>query len=118
MADSAWYVAKLRFLVLLESMGSEQAEESIFLFRSGDFAAAFARALELGRAAETQYVGGTGELVRWRLKEVLTLDALQAAELDGVAVYSELTSVRDDERFRFDHVFEPEASQPQRTGTV
>lgn len=71
---------------MLETTGSEDASDLIYLLRSGSFEAAFTRALEIGRAAETEYLGGTGEQVRWRLKEIFTLDVLQAAELDGVEV--------------------------------
>jgi len=113
-----WYAAKLRFIVLLEKTGSEHVEDSLFLLRSDSFEAAFARALEIGRVAEREYVGGTGERVRWRLKEIVTLDVLQAAELDGVEVHSQFTPLTDDERYGFDHVFQPESSKPGQTGVV
>lgn len=83
MGKQNWYAAKLRFVVLLETTGGEEANDSIYLLRSDSFEAAFGRAIELGRAAETEYIGGTGERVRWRLKEIVTLDVLQAPELDG-----------------------------------
>jgi Domain of unknown function (DUF4288) len=114
----SWYAAKLRFVVLLEKTGSEDANDSIVLLRSASFDAAFTRALEIGHAAEQEYIGGTGERVRWRLKEVVTLDALQAEELDGVEVYSEFTSLDYGERYGFDHVFQPEASEPGQTGVT
>lgn len=114
----SWYAAKLRFVVLLETTGAEDGEDSTYLLRSDSFEAAFARALELGRAAETEYLGGTGERVRWRFKEVVTLDVLQAADLDGVEVHSQFTPLGDDERYGFDHEFQPEASQPGQTGVV
>ena len=41
--------------------------------RSEDFDSALARALELGREAETTYLNGEGQSVRWRLVEILTL---------------------------------------------
>jgi|ERR1051326_862572 len=83
MNTQSWYAAKLRFVVLLETTGSENASDSVFLLRSDSFESAFTRALELGRAEETEYVGGTGERVRWRLKEIVSLDVLKATELDG-----------------------------------
>jgi len=113
-----WYAAKLRFVVLLETTGAEDASDSIFLLRCDSFETAFARALQIGRAAETEYLGGTGERVRWRLKEVATLDVLQGEDLDGVEIYSEFTPVGDHERYGFDHAFQPEASQPNQTGVV
>jgi len=118
MDNQNWYAAKLRFIVLLETTGSEHVDDSIYLLRSDSFEAAFARAIEIGRAAETEYVGGTGERVRRRLKEIVTLDVLQAADLDGVEIHSEFMLLGDDERYSFDHVFQPETSQPGHTGVV
>jgi hypothetical protein len=115
---SAWYAAKLRFVVLMEKSGAEHAEDTIHLFRCDSFETALARAIELGRAAETEYLGGTGKRVRWRLKEILTLDVLQAANLDGIEVHSQLTPLAGDEHYDFDHVFQPEASQPGHTGVT
>lgn len=43
-----WYAVKLRFIVLLETTGSEEANDSICLLRGDSFAAAFARALRIG----------------------------------------------------------------------
>lgn len=114
----SWYAAKLRFVVLLETTGAEHGENSIFLMRSDSFDAAFARALQIGRRAEHEYLGATGEQVRWRLKEIVTLDVLQAADLDGVEVHSEFTPLGEDERYSFEHVFRPEASQPGHTGVI
>lgn len=113
-----WYSAKLRFVVLLEKSGAVHGDDSIYLLRSDSFDAAFARALEIGRRAEHEYLGGTGEQVRWRFKEIVTLDVLRAADLDGVEVHSEFTSLADTEHYDFDHVFQPEASQPHQTGVV
>lgn len=118
MNTQSWYAAKLRFVVLLETTGSENASDSVFLLRSDSFESAFTRALELGRAEETEYVGGTGERVRWRLKEIVSLDVLKATELDGIEVHSEFKPLKDDERYGFEHVFQPEASQPHQTGVV
>lgn len=118
MDSQNWYSAKLRFVVLLVTTGAQDGENSIYLLRSDSFVGAYARALEIGRQAEHEYVGGTGELVRWRFKEIVTLDVLQAADLDGVEVHSEFTPLGDDEHYAFDHVFQPEASQPHHTGIV
>jgi hypothetical protein len=111
-----WYSAKLRFVVLLETTGSEHVSESLYLLRSDSFEAAFLRALEIGRASETEYLGGTGELVRWRLKEVVTLDEIGAAEFDGAEVYSRFTSLDDGEHYDFEDVFHPELSKLGHSG--
>lgn len=118
MATQNWYAAKLRFIVLLEMTGSEDASDSIYLLRSDSFEAAFARALKIGYDAETEYIGGTGERVRWRLKEIVTLDVLQAADLDGIEAHSQFIPLADAEHYDFDHMFQPEASQPHHMDVV
>jgi hypothetical protein len=84
------------------------------LFRAADFDEAFQRALALGRAQEEEYLGGEGEKVRWRLKEVISLDILDE-ELDGAEVYSEPVALAPGETYSFDVTFEPEKSQPTQT---
>ena len=41
MGKQNWYAAKLRFVVLLETTGGEEANDSIYLLRSDSFEAAF-----------------------------------------------------------------------------
>jgi len=118
MTNQNWYAAKLRFVILLETTGSEDASDSIYLLRSHSLDAAFARALEIGRAAESEYLGGTGERVRWRLKEIVTLDLLQATELDGIEVHSQFMPLGHDEHYGFEDVFRPELSKPHNTGVT
>ena len=48
----------------------------------------------------------------------MTLDVLQAPELDGVEVYSEFLSLGNGEHYGFDQVFQPEASEPGQTGVT
>jgi hypothetical protein len=115
LADS-WYAVKLRFVILLETTGGEDVNESLYLLRSDGFENAFLRALEIGRSAETEYLGGTGERVRWRLKDVVTLDEVRAADLDGAEVYSQFASLGEGEHYDFDHKFQPELSKPRQTG--
>ena len=109
-----WYSSKVRLVVLMEKQGATRYSDSVFLFRAEDFDQAFQRALELGRAQEEEYVGGEGEKVRWRLKEVVSLDVL-GDELDGAEVYSEPVSLAPGEAYAFDVAFEPEKSQPTQT---
>ncbi len=109
-----WFSSKVRLVVLLETQGASRYADSVFLFRAADFDEAFQRALALGRAQEEEYTGGEGERVRWRLKEILSLDVLDD-ELDGVEVYSEPVTLAPGEAYPFDATFEPEKSQPTQT---
>jgi hypothetical protein len=109
-----WFSCKLRMVVLLEKQGATRHADSVFLFRAEDFDAAFQRALELGRAEEDDYIGGEGEKVRWRLKEIISLDIL-GEELDGAEVYSEPVALAAGETYNFDASFEPEKSKPTQT---
>jgi hypothetical protein len=102
-------------VILLETTGGSSVSESIIVFRSSSFEAAFPRAIEIGHQHETEYIGGTGERVRWRLKEIATLDLVQSTELDGAEVYHQLTPLDDGDHYGFDYVFQPELSKPAQT---
>jgi len=52
--------------------------------------------------------------VRWRLKEVLSLDILDD-ELDGAEVYAESVDVPEEHALQFDSTFTPEARTPPQT---
>src|SRR3954469_10548280 len=96
-----WFSTKVRLLVLLEKQGATRYADSVFLFRAGDFDEAFQRALALGRSQEEEFLGGEGERVRWRLKEVVSLDVLDDP-LDVLEIYSEPVALRPGERYPFD----------------
>lgn len=109
-----WFSSKLRFAVLQEGAGAPYFSDLIVLFRSADFDAGFQRALSLGRGREKEYVGGEGHRVRWRLKEVVSLDVLDD-ELDGAEVYAESVDARPADALQFDSTFTPEARIPPQT---
>jgi len=109
-----WFSSKLRFAVLVEDAGASHYNDLILLFCATDFEAGFKRALSLGRGREKEYVGGEGHRVRWRLKEVLSLDILDD-ELDGAEVYAESVDVPEEHALQFDSTFTPEARTPPQT---
>jgi hypothetical protein len=109
-----WFSSRARLVVLLEKEGASRYADSVFLFRAADFGDAFQRALALGRAQEQEYLNGEGEKVRWRLKEIVSLDVIRGA-LDGAEVYSEPVALEPGEGYPFDVRFEPEKSQPTQT---
>ncbi len=81
-ATDDWFSARLRCVLLIQDVGAVRYMDSLYLLRATDFAKAFTRVLDLGRREEKEYRNHDGQLVRWRFKEVLSLDII-AAQLDG-----------------------------------
>ena len=110
-----WFSASLRLVILVEGhQESSLLNEIVHVFQAEDWKPAFERAVELGKAHETEYVNGDGERVRWRLDRVLTLDLLSGEQLDGAEVYSALSDIEPG--IAFDTLFRPESHQPGQTG--
>src|SRR5690242_12000394 len=112
--SAGWFSAKVRVICLVEGAGATMQDESVHVFRASGVDGAFARALQLGREQEGEYLNSDGERVRWRFDRVLTLDALGAEDLDGVEVHSELGPA--EESLPFDAEFDPENHKPTETG--
>lgn len=102
--------------LLIESQGADTYMDSVYVFHSHDWTTAFQRALELGKRQEEQYLNADNRRVRWRLQQIVTLDWLSTTSLDGAEVYSEPVTVEPNNSIPFDALFEPEKSQPTRTG--
>jgi hypothetical protein len=102
-------------ICLIEAQGGTRFGDSIFVFLAEDFSHALRRAIELGRTLETTYENEDGNEVRWRLKEVLTLDAISTESLDGAEVYSEPVFFEAGESYPFDAEFRPETSETTQT---
>ena len=115
MSEQGWFSSKVRLVVLAEGGGAVRYADSVYLFRAADYDAALQRALVLGRGQEQEYVGGEGKRIRWRLKEIVSLDAIDAADLDGVELYAEPVALTAGESYGFDAAFTPETSQPTQT---
>ena len=115
MNQPGWFSTKVRLVCLIESIGAHRYMDSVYLFQSADFEAAFTRALELGRSQEKSYLNADNQQVVWKLKEVVSLDNIAAKSLDGAEVYSEPVDLGDDESIPFYSEFHPEKSQPTQT---
>jgi hypothetical protein len=115
MTDLRWFSAKARLVVLVEGTGATRYADSLFLFRSADFDSALQRAIELGKQQEKEYVGGEGKRVRFRLKEIVSLDVIPDDNLDGAEVYSEPVDLPPGESAPFDATFDPSRSRPTQT---
>ena len=88
-----WYSAKLLFRSTVDgaTMAEPLCEESVRILRAETEEAAVARAAEIGRSAEHEYVNERGEVVGWWFAEVLEVQDLCINELqDGAEVFSRL----------------------------
>ena len=109
-----WFSAKLRRICLVEGHGCTMANDSVHVFQATDFDEAFERALDIGRRHEEEYRTADGQLVRWKLAEVLTLDAVRDS-IDGAEVYSEFAEFDPPRGMTIDAIFHPEDSKPNQT---
>jgi hypothetical protein len=113
--EATWFSAKVRLACLVENSGAIEYQDSVFVFTAADWAPAFERALALGYGMERTYQNMQGEQVVWRLVEVVSLDWLEASNLDGAEVYSEPVPLGPHEDIPFEWVFKPEDSEPTQT---
>jgi hypothetical protein len=110
-----WFSATVRVIAVVQGIGAVDYMDCIHLFRAQDEDEAFDRAMELGRTHETQYINGEGNPLKWRLKEIRTLDRILANDLDGAEIRSQFIDVPSDEQASFETEFHPEMSQPHQT---
>ncbi len=104
-----WYQARLRWAVMAdEGEGLRHWEESDCFFRSADWAAAFARALAIGRAQQGAHDEDT-QYVETRLAAVVMLDCLGD---DPGVLMGESVTIMPVEPVGFEHVFRPEEVRP------
>ena len=112
-----FYSARLLYIILIDNERPRRRndyDETVVLFRARDFEHAFVRALELGRAAETQYLNVRGQAVRWALVEVVTLDCV-GPRVDGQEVASKLHARTAPKPVPFKTRFRPERSRPNQS---
>lgn len=119
----AWFSTRLRFVLLVETEGATMYSDSVYIFQvnnDGDntdlWSEALRYALRLGSQHEEEYLNAENHRVSLRLKEVATLDMIQASSLDGAEVYSEFAPLGDGEEIPFDTQFDPGNSCPTQTG--
>lgn len=110
-----WFSAQLKFVALVDTRGGRMTDDSVFVFKSNNYKAAFLHALKLGKQSEHEYLNVNGERVLWRLKEIVTLDKLHSKSLDGVEIWSQLNILKKKEILPFDAVLKPEDSEPTQS---
>ena len=89
--NRSWFSAKLRFALLIADVGLQEYEDRVYIFAHSDAEGAFARAVQIGKSHEHQYVSVEGREVRWRLAAVLALDPvyLDPGPLGELETYAE-----------------------------
>ena len=116
MIDNEWFSAKIRFACLVDSKGLVGYRDSIYVFQSSDFDDAFKRALAIGESQETSYLNADQQPVKWKLKEIISLDIVGSALPEsGAEVYSEPVKPLPSEQVPFDHEYDPGTSKPTQT---
>jgi len=110
-----WFSAKIRVACLIKGVGLVRYMDSIHVFQAENFDAALERALTLGRGHEEEYVNSSQEQVRWRLKEIVSLDMLRQGLVDGIEIYSEPVAPGPTDLFDYEVAFNPDASTPIQT---
>ena len=112
-----YFSARLLFIILVaDGPGRKRNDydESVIVFRAKDHVHAFKRALQLGRAQETDYLNDKGQKVRWALVEIQNLERI-GPDLDGKEVSSRLHSRVSKKRISPQFKFTPERSNPIST---
>jgi hypothetical protein len=111
-----WFSAKIRMVALVETKGGNHYMDSVYLFKCDyDWDKAFQKALAIGKRQEEEYINIDGEKVKWRLKEIISLDIIQKLSADGTEVYSEPVWLKENDVISFDALFHPEKSEPTQT---
>lgn len=110
-----WFSTKVRLVCLLERSGATRYMDCVHVFRAADFENARHVALRLGQKHEEEFKNRDGELVRWRLQKLVSLDLLGPELVDGAEVYSEPVELEPGLVIAFDAVFRPEDVEPTQT---
>jgi hypothetical protein len=108
-----WFSANIRLVCLIETEGAYRYMDSVFIFKDEDAKSAWAKAIQIGKSQENEVVNGFGQRVRWKLKEIVSLDrfSLDSGE-ECIKVYSETKEIEDGVLIPFDSIFRPEDSVP------
>ena len=111
-----WFSAKIRMVALVETVGANHYRDSVYLFKCHyDWDKALQKALAIGKNIEEEYSNMEEQKVKWRLKEIISLDVIQKLSPEGTEVYSQPIWLKDGEAIDFDTKLHPEKSQPMQT---
>ncbi|MCC7525162.1 MAG: DUF4288 domain-containing protein, partial [Chitinophagaceae bacterium] len=86
----SWFLAKIVFRIICgEGNHTPQFDEQLRLIEAPDEAAAFQKALHLGRKGEDSFYNQSEKLVQWQFVDVSELYRI-ASLSDGVELYSRI----------------------------
>src|SRR5258708_2564416 len=114
MKNRMWYSAQLRYTIIVDGRGQSGLADSIILVEARSFTEAQAKTIKIGKAKQQDYINDEGRRVVWRLSDVLTLDVIREANLDGAEVHCHLRESLDP-NVEIDAVFRPEDAAPRQT---
>ncbi|NUT97582.1 MAG: hypothetical protein HOY78_36720 [Saccharothrix sp.] len=109
-----WYSCAANYAIITDRPDEPpRTYRSVFVFQAGTSSdEATAKAFEIARSRERDYVGGPpGDTRRvvWRLTSLETLDVLGETVTDGREVYGEPGAVAEPVTWTVDTVFDPES---------
>jgi hypothetical protein len=109
MSGPQWYWAQLRWGIMVEGKeGLRSWQEQVHIFPSEDRDTALQRALQIGHGQESLHKEGR-RLIAKRLAQVVVLDSLGA---DPQAFQIELGMKKPKGHLPYEHVFNPEGTEP------
>jgi len=109
-----WFSGRVRFAIIIDTIGLDGYYDSVYLFRATGFEAAFQRVVEIGHNNEQSYFNGDNQQVVWKLAGIISLDIIRSESLDGAEIYSEPVP-GEDSSWTIEHEFHPELSEPTQT---
>jgi len=112
--NNHWFSGRIRFAVIIETIGLHRYSDSIYLFQAMDFETAFQKIIEIGRNNEDSFVNEDKQKVVWKLAEIISLDIIRSESLDGAEIYSEPVP-GEDPSLTIEHNLHPELSEPTQT---
>lgn len=112
-----WFSGMCVRLCILDSVGAITREESVYVFKATDRAAAVHRFLKLAREQDQEYQNVDGERVRWAVTSLETVDELEEGRLGDREVFSKMTDIKPpDASVSIDSVFTPDVPEPGYSG--
>ena len=112
--NDSWFSGRIRFAIIIETIGLHRYSDSVYLFQAMDFETAFQKIIEIGYNNEDSYVNGDNQKVVWKFSEVISLDIIRSESLEGAEIYSEPVS-GEDPSWTIEQEFHPELSEPTQT---
>ena len=112
--NNSYFSGRIRFAIIIETIGLHRYSDSVYLFQAIDFEDAFKRIMEIGYNNEDSYFNIDNQRVVWKFAEIISLDIIRSESLDGAEIYSEPVE-GENPSWTIEHKFHPELSEPTQT---